>query len=131
MRGSVMRRVVLLVVGALELAIAGVLIHTGQRLPAPAEVERGFDRMDGATHQASRQVGILRRQVTEVRRPEVQAAATKLKGQTKTVTAMAQAQQVDFATVASLRDSLAQVATGLDGLAETLDPDKVAELGTG
>lgn len=130
-RGADMRRVVFLGVGGLELAIAAVLAYTGQQLPAPAEVEQGFDRMDGVTEQASRQVGLMRRQVVDVRRPGLQRDAAKLKENTKTVTGILKAQQVDFATVANLKDSLAQVAAGLDGLSDTLDADKVGQLGVG
>src|SRR6266481_3623575 len=118
-----MRRMVFLVLGGLELITAAVLIHLGSSLPRTSEVDAGFDRVEKTTRGASHQVGALRRQIVEVRRPEMLQLAEKLQNQTENVTATVKKQQVDYDTVANLRTSLRDVATGLDGLDETLDPD--------
>jgi chromosome segregation ATPase len=125
-----MRRVVFLTLGILELLTAGLLVYLGTSLPRPEEVTDGFSRVQKTTQSASQQVGTMRRQVTDVRRPEMLQLAERLQRQTQTVTETLKRQQVDYATVANLRTSLRDVAIGLDGMAETLDPDRIGQLGT-
>lgn len=124
-----MRRIVFLALGTLELVVAVVLIYLAVSLPSSAEVGRGFDRVEDTSRKASKQVTATRRQVTEVRRPEVQQLAERLRKQTDIVTKSVKSQHVDFDTVVSLRNSLKDVSAGLDGVAETLDADRVARLG--
>lgn len=126
-----MRRTIFLTLGILEFAVAGLLIEVGGQLPHPGEVNRGFDRAERVTRHAGAQVSILRRQVHDLRRPELQELAGRLRSQTRTVTATLRHQQIDFQTVGTMRDALADVAAGLEGLANTLDPASIGKLGDG
>jgi uncharacterized protein (DUF3084 family) len=124
-----MRRVIFAVLGTVELVIAVVLVYTAINLPSSTEVARGFDRAEETTRKASHQVTATRRQVSEVRRPEVQQLAGRLRTQTETVTKSLRSQQVNFDTVVSLRNSLKDVSTGLDGVADSFDAERFAKLG--
>jgi Sec-independent protein translocase protein TatA len=126
-----MRRTIFAAVGILELLAAIALIWFGWSLPKPRPVGQGFDRVENATRSASRQVGAVRRQVHDVRQPELRQLARKLEIQTQTVTRTLKSQQVDFDTVASLRTSLNDAAAGLDGLTRVVDPEQIGKLGTG
>jgi hypothetical protein len=126
-----MRRTIFMTLGILELAIAVVLLGLGSQLPSNGEVKRGFDQAERVTQHAGNQVHLLRRQVHELRRPELQQLATRLQVQTRTVTSTLRSQQVDFDTVRTIRDALGDVGNGLDGLANTLDPASIGKLGTG
>src|SRR5260370_3395404 len=126
-----MRRIVFLTLGILELVVAAILAYLGLSLRCPSEVSAGFGGVEKTTRGVSGQGGTLRRQVAEVRQPEMLQLAQKLQTQTESVTATLKKQHVDYETVASLRTSLSDVATGLDGIAETLDPERIGQLGTG
>jgi chromosome segregation ATPase len=126
-----MRRVLFVGLGGLELVIAGVIVYLGLSLPRPQTVGDGFDRLETTTRKASGQIGTMRSQVHDLRRPELQQLAEQLQRQTETVTTSLRRQRVDFQTVATLRDSLRDVARGVDSLSETLDPDRVGQLGSG
>jgi chromosome segregation ATPase len=126
-----MRSVPFIALGGLELVIAGLLIHLGSSIPSRNEVAQGFDGMEGTTRSAARQVDTMRRQIHDVRRPEMRQVADRLQKQTDTVTTAMKRQHVDFETVATLRDSLRDSAKGLDSLAESLDAQKLTRLGTG
>jgi methyl-accepting chemotaxis protein len=116
-------------VGVLELLASLVLIYLGWSLPRPSRASAGFDRVESATRQASRQIGVVRRQVHDVRQPEVRELAEKLQAQTAVVTRTLKSQQVDFETVATLRTSLSDVAAGLDGISKSIDPEQIGKLG--
>jgi hypothetical protein len=126
-----MRRLIWIVLGFLEITIAIILVYAGLSIPRPSQVGDGFDRMETTTRHAGNQVDVMRRQMVEVRRPELLEMATRLQKQTETVTGTMKKQRVDYATVTNLRNSLNDVATGLDGVAETLDPDRLGKMGTG
>jgi septation ring formation regulator EzrA len=126
-----MRRIVWTVLCVLEIGIAGVLVYVGLSIPRPSHVGQGFDRMESTTRRASNQVEVMRRQMVEVRRPEMLEMADKLQKQTQTVTATMKKQQVDFKTVVALRDSLDQIADGLDSTSDTLDPERLGKLSAG
>src|SRR5262245_9781636 len=126
-----MRRVLFVWLGGLELIIAGVIIYLGLSLPKSREIGDGFDRLETTTRKAGGQIGTMRRQVHDLRRPELQELADKLQRQTETVTSSLKRQQLDFQTVVTLRDSLRDVARGVDSLSETLDPERIGQLGVG
>ena len=126
-----MRRVLFVGLGGLELVIAGIIVYLGLSLPRPQTVGDGFDRVETTTRKAGGQIGAMRRQVHELRRPEMQQLAEQLQRQTESVTTSLKRQHVDFQTVATLRDSLRDVARGLDGLSEALDPNRIGQLGSG
>jgi len=126
-----MRRIFWITLGLLEITIAGILIYVGLSIPRPSHVGQDVDRMQTTTRRASNQVEAMRRQMLEVRRPEMLEMATRLQRQTDLVTGTMKNQRVDFATISTLRDSLNEVATGLDGVAETLDPDRLGKMGAG
>ncbi|MFL5339793.1 MAG: hypothetical protein ACJ8F7_06455 [Gemmataceae bacterium] len=126
-----MRRIIFLTLGGLEAVAAGVLVYLGTALPDPRDVGDGFDRVEKTTRGASRQVAAIRRQVVEVRQPEMLRLAERLQLQTERLSTTVKKRQIDYDTVANMRTSLRDVAKGLDGLADTLDPDRLGQLGTG
>lgn len=119
-----MRRIVFLVLGVLECAVAVVLASLGWQLPSDDEISRGFTSADRVTSNAGDQVQILRRQVQDLRRSELTRLAERLQSQTVTVTAALRNEQVDFETVKAMRDALAEIGESLDGLARSLEPAK-------
>jgi DNA repair ATPase RecN len=126
-----MRRVVFLSLGLLELAVAALLVSLGWQIPGQEDVERSFDRAGRVTERAGTQVGVLNRQVQGLRRMELQELSLRLQQQTRTVSATFKAQHVDFDTILTMRDALGEVAKGLDGLSQTLDPAGVSKLSSG
>jgi ABC-type transporter Mla subunit MlaD len=126
-----MRRLLYLIMGSLQLAIAAVLIVLGACLPSTDDVGHSFTSADHVTSDARAQVRILRQQVEDLRRPEMRQVADNLRSQTKIVTSVLKEQHIDFDSVQAMRDALGDVATGLDGLATTLDPQAIGRLGDG
>jgi tetrahydromethanopterin S-methyltransferase subunit B len=126
-----MRRAVFLTMGLLELGIAAALVLLGSCLPTTDAVERTFGSAGRVTDRAGVQVRLLRQQVQGLQRLELRQLAGRLRTQTRAVTTLLRSQQVDFETVATLRDAMGDVATGLVSLAETLDPDTIGKLSTG
>jgi uncharacterized phage infection (PIP) family protein YhgE len=125
-----MRRFVFLTLGMLELAVAAVLLVLGW-MAGSADVDAGFAKAERVTRKVGTQVRLVRQQVESLRRPELQQLVGRLQTQTRTLTTALQTQQVDFGTVRTLADALAGVASGLDGLAVTLQPDQAGKLGDG
>jgi hypothetical protein len=119
-----MRRVLFPIMGVLEGAVAVVLVWFGLQLPSHDEVAAGFQSADHVTSNAEKQVKILRRQVQELRRPELMQLAERLQSQTQTVTANVKDQPLDFETVQTMHDALAEIAESLDGVARTLGPSE-------
>jgi hypothetical protein len=126
-----MRRLVFVSLGSLELVVAALVAGLGWQVPSPAKVSTSFSQADRVTERAGAQVRLLHQQVTGLRRLGVQQAANRLQGQTRNVTRLLRAQAVDFDTIGTMRDALGDVARGLDGLAETLDPEALGQLGHG
>ncbi len=123
-----MRRFVFIALGALELSAAGVLIYLASALPSTAEVGMGFDRVEDSTRKASSQVGMVRREVGAVRRPEVQRLAERLRLQTELVSRSVKSQHVNFETVTTLRNSLRDVSRGLEMISDTVSPAQLQKL---
>lgn len=126
-----MRCTVFRALGVLELVVAGVLIYMGCQLPRTVEVEQSFHSAERVTDRAGTQVRLLRQQVQDLRRMELQQLSSRLQKQTRTVTAMVRGQAVDFDTVRTMSDALGEVARGLNNFAETLDPAAIAKLSGG
>jgi uncharacterized phage infection (PIP) family protein YhgE len=124
-----MRRTVFLILGALELAVAGVLASLGGQLPGTGEVEQSFDSAERVTRRASSQVRLSRQQIHDLRQPEIQQLADGLQTSTATVTSNLRSRSVDYETIRALRDSMGQVSAGLDGLAESVDAARFGQLG--
>lgn len=124
-----MRRTALTALAILEFTVAGLVVYLAATLPSSAQVSDGFDRVEATSRRAGNQVGAVRRQVREVRRPEVQQLAERLKLQTESVSRNVKSQRVDFDTVVALRDSFRDIARGVDGAADALDAEKFGQLG--
>jgi hypothetical protein len=116
-----MRRITFFTMGILECAAALVLVILAAQLPSRDEIAAGFQSAERVTSHAGRQVQIFRRQVQELRRPELQQLAERLQSQTLNVTANIKRQQIDFDTVQTMRDALNEIAASLTGLATTLE----------
>ncbi len=126
-----MRRVVFLVMGFLELTIAAVLVAFAWQLPSRSDVDQTFDRAERVTGRTGSQVRLFRQQVHDLRRPELQDLGHQLQDQTKTVTGTLKAQAVDFDRLQTVGDALGDVASGLDGLGEALDGENLGKVGQG
>jgi hypothetical protein len=119
--------------GGLELLTALVLFTFVWQLPGPAQVQDTVGRMERVSHNAGTQVRRLRDQVRVVRerQPQLQKLSVRLQKQLRMVGDNMRSQQVDYRTVRTVGDALGDVATGLDGLAQTLDPQGIGQVGTG
>jgi hypothetical protein len=126
-----MRRIVFLILGLLEIAIAAVLVLLGSELPGNDDISHGFEGAQRVTDRAGTQVQIFRRQVQDLRHPQLQQLAVRMQSQTQLLTRTLRRQQVDFDTVRNMRDALGEVASGLDSLADTFDPKSIRRLGDG
>jgi ABC-type transporter Mla subunit MlaD len=124
-----MRSLVFLVMGLLELAVAGVLVAFGWQLPAQADVDRTFGRAEHVTRRTGTQVRLFRQQVHDLRRPELQDLGRQLQAETKTVTGTLRSQAVDFDRLRTVGDALGDVAEGLDGLSDALDGGNLGKIG--
>ncbi len=128
-----MRRSVFLTLGMLELAVAVILVAVGWQLPGPAQVHEQLDRVCRVGQETEHQLKTLRGQlqVLRERRPQLHELALRLRQDMRTVTDQLRTQQIDYPTLTRVSDALGDVATGLDGLSETLDAEGVARVGMG
>jgi ABC-type transporter Mla subunit MlaD len=126
-----MRRVAFLLMGVLELAVAGVLVAFGYQLPGRSDVDQTFDRAAAVTGHTRQQVKIFRQQVHDLRRPELHDLGRQLQAETRTVTATLKSQSVDFDRVRTVGEAMGDVANGLDGLGEALDGETLGKVGQG
>src|SRR5262245_24966098 len=131
MRRADMRRAVFVSFGALELVVAVVLIRLGSQIPTDGDVDQTFRSAGRVTNRAGTQVQLLRQQVQSIQRLELHRLTERLQKQTRSVTVSLGSQRVDFDTVSTLRDILGEVAIGLRGLSDTLDPVRFGKLGAG
>src|SRR5262245_30237608 len=113
-----MRRAVFVTLGLLEVAAALVLVGFGWQLPRSGDIDGAFGRAERVTRRTGGQVRALRRQVGELRRPEVKQLADQLKEQTQATAATLKAQRVDFDQVRAVRGAMGDVASGLDGFSD-------------
>jgi ABC-type transporter Mla subunit MlaD len=128
-----MRRFVFTLLGILETLAAVVLVVFAWQLPGRAEVEDNVGRVERVGKQARVQVDSLHERIAllEQRRPQMRALARRLQDEMRVVNDTMQGQHVDFVALATVKDALGDVAGGLDGLGETLDPGGVGKLGKG
>jgi chromosome segregation ATPase len=128
-----MRRSLFQVLGVLESLVALVLLAFAWQLPGPAEVHDRVGRVERVSRQTGRQVEQLRQRLEALRerRPQMQALALRLQAQMRLVNDNLTSQQIDYATVRTVSDALGDVARGLDGLSDTLDPQGIGQLGAG
>lgn len=126
-----MRRLFPLTLGLLELAIAAVLGVFALQLPSTEEIDGGFTRAERATQRTSDQVRLLRDQVRDMRRPELHDLALQLQKQARTVTGTLKAQTLDVDQAKVVSGALGDVAGGLDGFAQALDPAALGKVGEG
>ncbi|HZY86984.1 MAG TPA: hypothetical protein VFE78_19270 [Gemmataceae bacterium] len=127
------RRAVFLSLGVLEFLVALVLVGFAWQLPGPREVHDRVGRVERVSRDSSAQIQALREQVQSLRerRPQLQTLALRLQKQMRAVDADVKSRQVDYTTVRTIHDSLGEVAMGLDGLSQVLDPDGAGQLGKG
>ncbi|HWG41871.1 MAG TPA: hypothetical protein VN688_03725 [Gemmataceae bacterium] len=128
-----MRRIVFLSLGVLELVSAVVLVYFAWQLPGRREVEDTMGRAERVTQRTGQQVQRLRDQVRVLRerRPQMQALAQRLQKEMQVVNDQLKTQKIDYNTVQTLSDALGDVANGMDGLSDTLDPKGMQQFGQG
>jgi uncharacterized phage infection (PIP) family protein YhgE len=126
-----MRRTVFFSLGVLEAGIALILAVFAWQLPGAEQVEDAVGRVERVSRKASDQVGHLRGQVRLVRerQPQLRELSDQLRSQLRLVGDGVRQQQVDYTGVKNVRNSLGDVAKGLDGLAETMDPKGIGQMG--
>jgi DNA repair ATPase RecN len=125
------RRIVFVLMGLLELAVAGVLLAFGWQLPRQSDVDHTFQRAETVTQRTSNQVRLFRQQVHDLRRPELQDLSRQLQAESRTVTSTLKSQTVDFDRLATVSDAMGDVANGLDGFGEALDGDNLGKVAQG
>src|SRR5579871_4338830 len=132
-RVFVMRRIVFLLVGILELLSAVVFVCFAAQVPGKQDVEETMVRADRVTRNTGVQVQRLRDQfrLLRERRPQMQSLALRLQKEMKVVNDQLKTQQLDYNTVKTLSDALGDAASGMDGLSNTLDPKGMKQFGQG
>jgi chromosome segregation ATPase len=128
-----MRRTLFTSLGVLEFLAALVLLAFAWQLPGPRQVQDAADKMERVSRQAGVQVSRLRDEVGVLRqrRPQLAALSKQLQKQLRIVTINVRTGQIDYGAVRTVGHALGDVAQGLDGLAATLDPRGVAQIGAG
>jgi chromosome segregation ATPase len=128
-----MGRIVFFVLGMLELLSAAVLVYFAWLVPGSREVEETAGRAERVTRSTGAQVSRLRDQfrLLQERRPQMQALAVRLQSEMRVINDQLKTQRIDYDTVKILRDSLGDAASGLDSLADTLDPKGMEQFNRG
>jgi uncharacterized phage infection (PIP) family protein YhgE len=128
-----MRRILFLGLGSVEAVVAVVLFAFAWVLPGNREVNDHVSRVEQVTRQSSTEISRLREQVRTLRaqQPQLKDMAKRLQAQSKDMIAGVREQSVDFETVQTIGDALGNVADGLDGFSQTLDPKGMQQLGQG
>jgi ABC-type transporter Mla subunit MlaD len=114
----------------MELALAGLLATFGWLL-GDAAVGEGFIKASRITDNAGRQIRLIRRQVHDLQRPEMQTWTRQLQEQTHAASVTLQNQQVNYETMRAMADALGDVAAGLRGIGESLQNDPFGKVGAG
>lgn len=131
--GAIMRRIIFLVLGSLELLSAALLLYFAWLVPGRREVDDAMSRADRVTHGTGVQVQRLRDQfrMLRERRPQMRQLALRLQAEMRVINDQLKTQTIDYATVKTLSDSLGDAASGLDGLSDTLDPKGMEQFSRG
>jgi hypothetical protein len=126
-----MRRLIFFAIGALEFSVVAVLLHLAYQIPGSAEINQGFQSAGQVTEKAGAQVRLLRDQVKTLQRMELHQISARLQKQAEIITSTLRSQTVDFETVGSMRDAVADLGKGLGDLAESFDPISISRLSNG
>ena len=114
-----MRRLIFIAIGALEFSVVAVLLRLAYEIPGSAEINQGFQSAGQVTEKAGAQVRLLRDQVKTLQRMELHQVSARLQKQAEIITSTLRSQTVDFETVGSMRDAVADLGKGLGDLAES------------
>src|SRR5207245_3683946 len=126
-----MRRLIFLVIGALELVVVAVLVRFACQIPSTSDVDETFQSAELMTERAAMQVRLLRDQVKTLQRMELHQVSARLQKQAEAITNALRTQTVDFESVGTMRDTVADLAKGLGDLAESFDPINISRLSNG
>ncbi len=127
---SVMRRILFSTLGILEILVAAVLIFLVY-LSTRTDVADAFTKAERVTRRASNQVRLVQVQVENLHGPEMRDLAQRLQEQTRLLTAALQTKDLDFDTLGTLSDAVGDMATGLEGLANSFQATQIDKLGSG
>jgi hypothetical protein len=125
-----MRRIVFSTLGVLEILVAAVLIFLIY-LSTHTDVSDAFTKAERVTRRASHQVRLVQVQVENLHGPEMRDLAQRLQEQTRLLTAALQTKDLDFDTLGTLSDAVGDMATGLEGLANSFQATQIDKLGSG
>ncbi len=126
-----MRRMLLLGLCVLEMGAVLLLVRLGLQIPNRTDLEKSFQEAEKVTFRAREQIIQVRKQVKNLRQPQVEKVAQGLEKQLKKTTALLKKQQIDVETLVALRDSLGSISTGVKNFEKVLDADTIAKLGAG
>jgi uncharacterized coiled-coil DUF342 family protein len=127
-----MHRIVFVSLGVLETLVAVVLLVFACSLPSSQVVADKIGRVERVGKQTSAQVRTLQGhlEVLRDRQPQMRSLADRLMAQLDRVNEVLQNQKIDYGTLSTMRNALGDAARGLDGLGETLDADRIGQLGS-
>ncbi|MGF1581756.1 MAG: hypothetical protein ACFCD0_20695 [Gemmataceae bacterium] len=130
-----MRRVILVLLGLLELGVALVLLQLGRTLPTRAKLRSDFAKAQQVTKDASAEIRQVKAQVASLRQKQVKQLVQKLNSQLELLTVMLKDQSLHlkghFETAKTIRDEMETLAKGAEGIEKTLDPSQFKALGNG
>lgn len=128
-----LRRIVFVTIGLLEVAAAGVFVMFAYTLPSTEHVEERVGRVETVGRESGKQVQQVKARVHDLRerRPQMHSLAERLRDHTKMMSNNLNDQRVDYDTVRNVHDALGDAAQGLDTLGKVVDPKAVGSLGDG
>jgi chromosome segregation ATPase len=122
-----------MVLGVLEVLAALMLAGITWQLPGSNEVHDTVGRVERVSQETGLQVRNLQKQVhlLSERRPQLQQLARRLQVQMKFINDDLRHQRIDYSAIDTTTEALGDVAAGLDGLSEVLDPRGIGEITAG
>lgn len=128
-----MPRLLLRLLGVLELTCAIFLVGIAWQLPGPSEVRETANRLENVSRDASRQVEVLRQQCIALRerQPALLQLTRRLETQLQLVAAQLKGRSLQGNDLDTITQALGQIADGLDAVATSLDPKGIATIGKG